>query len=135
MEKDGTMQRRTFFRRLFGSLGAVVASQSVGAADRSVLIQESPIAGFQFHRGDAIWPSLIVGQELVLVRESSNSHDPDAVAIYFQEEQLGYVPRGDNRAIAQMLYRGEKLEARIRQCVDQGDPWEPGRITISLENV
>lgn len=134
-ERTGIMQRRTFFRRLFGSLGAVVASQSVGAADRSVLIQESPIAGFQFHRGDAIWPSLIVGQELKLVRESSNTHDPDAVAIYFQEEQLGYVPRGDNRAIAQMLDRGENLEARISKLLVEGDPWERVRITISLENV
>ena len=131
-ERTGIMQRRTFFRRLFGSLGAAVASKSVGAADRSVLIQESPIAGFQFHRGDAIWPSLIVGQELNLVRESSNTHDPDAVAIYFQEEQLGYVPRGDNRAIAQMLDRGESLEARISKLLVEGDPWERVRITITL---
>ena len=128
------MQRRTFFRRLFGSVGAAVASKSVGTEDRSVLIQESPIAGFQFHRGDAMWPSLIVGQELRLVRESSNTHDPDAVAIYFQEEQLGYVPRGDNRAIAQMLDRGESLEARISKLLVDGDPWERIRITITLLN-
>lgn len=126
------MQRRTFFSRLFGSLGAAVVTQSIGAADRSVLIQESPIAGFQFHRGDAIWPSLVVGQELVLVRESSNSHDPDAVAIYFRKEQLGYVPRGDNRAVAQMLDRGENLEARISKLLVDGDPWERIRITITL---
>ena len=126
------MQRRTFFRRLFGSLGAAVTSQRVGAADRSVLIQESPIAGFQFHRGDAIWPSLSVGQELVLVRESSNTHDPDAVAIYFQEEKLGYVPRGDNKAIAQMLDGGETLEARISKLLVEGNPWERIRISITL---
>ena len=126
------MKRRTFFRRLFGSLGATVASPAIGGEDRSVLIQESPIAGFQFHRGDAIWSSLDVGEELKLVRESSNSHDPDAVAVYFNEHQLGYVPRGDNRAIAQMLDRGESLEARISNLLTEGDPWERIRITISL---
>ena len=126
------MQRRTFFRRLFGSLGAAVASQSVSAVDRSVLIQESPIAGFQFHHGDAIWTSLGVGQKLELVRESSNIHDSDAVAIYFQKKQLGYVPRGDNRAIAQLLDRGENLEARISKLLVDGDPWERIRITITL---
>ena len=131
-ERTGTMQRRTFFRRLFGSVGAAVASKSVGTEDRSVLIQESPIAGFQFHRGEAMWASLIVGQELKLVRDSSNTHDPDAVAIYFQEEQLGYVPRGDNRAIAQMLDRGESLEARISKLLVDGDAWERIRITITL---
>ena len=132
MERDGIIKRRTFFRRLFGSLGAAVASPPVGAEDRSVLIQESPIAGFQFHRGDKIWQSLGVGEELTLVRESSNTHDPDAVALYFHEDKLGYVPRGDNRAIAQMLDRGESLEARISKLLVEEDPWERIRITISL---
>ena len=126
------MKRRTFFRRLFGSLGATVASPTIGAEDRSVLIQESPIAGFQFHSGDAIWSSLDVGEELTLVRESSNTHDPDAVAVYYHEDMLGYVPRGDNRAIAQMLDRGESLEARISKLLIEEDPWERIRITISL---
>jgi hypothetical protein len=126
------MKRRTFFRRLFGSLGAAVTGQPIGAKDRSVLIQESPIAGFQFHRGDAIWSSLDVGEALTLVRESSNTHDPDAVAVYFHEEKLGYVPRGENGAIAQMLDRGESLEARISKLLVKEDPWERIRITISL---
>ena len=126
------VKRRTFFRRLFGSLGATVASPPIGAEDRSVLIQESPIAGFQFHRGDSIWPSLDVGEELKLVRESSNTHDPDAVAVYFHDQQLGYVPRGENGAIAQMLDRGENLEARISKLLTEGDPWERIRFTIFL---
>jgi hypothetical protein len=126
------MQRRTFFRRLFGSLGAAVASPPVAAAGRSVLIQESPIAGFQFHRGDAIWSSLGVGEELKLVRESSNPHDDDAVAVYFQKEKLGYVPRSENGAVAQMLDRGESLEARISKLVTAEDPWERIRISIIL---
>ena len=126
------MKRRTFFRRLFGTLGATVASPPIGAEDRSVVIQESPIAGFQFHHGDAIWPALDIGEELALVRESSNTHDPDAVAVYFHEQQLGYVPRGDNHAIAQMLDRGESLEARISKLLAEGDPWERIRISISL---
>ena len=126
------MKRRTFFRRLFGSLGAAATSPPIGAEDRSVLIQGSPIAGFQFHRGDAIWSSLDVGEELTLLRESSNTHDPDAVAVYFHEQMLGYVPRGDNHAIAQMLERGESLEARISKLLVDEDPWERIRISISL---
>ena len=126
------MQHRTFFRRLFGSLGAAVASPPVAAAGRSVLIQESPIAGFQFHRGDEIWSSLSVGEELKLVRESSNPHDDDAVAVYFQKDKLGYVPRSENGAIAQMLDRGESLEARISKLMIEEDPWERIRFTVTL---
>jgi hypothetical protein len=126
------MKRRTFFRRLFGGLGAAVTTPAVGADDRAVLIQESPIAGFQFHRGDAIWASLGVGEKLALVRESPNTHDPDAVAVYFQDDKLGYVPRAENSAIAQMLDRGETLEARISKLMIEEDPWERIRFTVSL---
>ena len=132
MEKNWTMKRRTFFRRLFGSLGATVASPHVGAESRSVLIQESPIAGFQFHSGDAIWPSLAAGEELKLVREPSNAHDPDAVAVFFRDQQLGYVPRGENGAIAQMLDRGETLEASITKLHVTDDPWDRVRFSVFL---
>jgi hypothetical protein len=130
--KAQAMQRRTFFRRLFGSLGAAVTGAPLGAADRSVVIQECQIAGFQFHRGDAIWSSLTLGDELSVIREASNEHDADAVAVYFQDQKLGYVPRGENHAIAQMLDRGESLEACITKLMAGEDPWERIRISISL---
>ena len=129
-KKEKTMQRRKFFRALFGGIGAAIASRHVLAGDSTVLIQESPIAGFQFHRGNAIWPSLCVGEKLSLVRESFNEHDRDAVAVYFNNEKLGFVPRQENRAIAQMLDRGENLEARIASAMDEEDPWR--RIGISI---
>lgn len=127
------MKRRTFFQRLFGSLGAAVASPVVVAGNRTVLIQESPVAGFQFHSGDTVWASLAVGEPLELVREPSNSHDPDAVAVYFQENKLGYVPRGENRAVAQMLDRGEKLAATISRLSVDDDPWQRVRFSVFLD--
>ena len=126
------MKRRTFFRRLFGSLGAAATGAAIAVESRSVLIQESPVAGFEFHEGDAIWPSLAVGAKLALMREATNSHDPDAVAVYFQNNKLGYVPRTENRAIAGMLDRGENLEARISGLLMEEDPWERVRFTVYL---
>ena len=127
-----TMKRRTFFQRLLGSLGAVAVSPTIGASPRSVLIQESPIAGFQFHRGDAIWESLTAGAQLSLVREPSNAHDPDAIAVFFKDEMLGYVPRAENRAVAQMLDRGERLEASISELWLSENPRERVLMTITL---
>lgn len=126
------MKRRTFFRRLFGSLGAAAAISAFSTPARSVLIQESPIAGFQFHQGDAIWSALVKGAALKLVREQSNVHDPDAVAVYFQDKKLGYVPRTENLAVAQMMDRGVELEARISKLAVGQDPWERIRFKVSL---
>ena len=126
------MKRRTFFKQLFGSIGVAATGATIAVKTQSVLIQESPIAGFQFHEGDAIWPSLAVGEKLALLREATNTHDPDAVAVYFQNNKLGYVPRAENSAIAQMLDRGETLEAKISRLSMEEDPSERVRFTVFL---
>ena len=126
------MERRTFIHGLLGGIGAGPMTHHAHARDRSVLIQESPFAGFQFHLGEAIWPDLQVGEAVSLIRESFNRHDRDAVAVYFGNDKLGYVPRAENRTIAQMLDRGERLEARITELVEDSDPWNRIRIGIFL---
>ena len=96
------------------------------------LLQESPVAGFQHHRGVAIWPFLQEGEKLNLVRESINQYDPNAVAVYFRNDKLGYLPRRENATIAQMLDRGERLDARIVRLLDEENPWRRVRCQVSL---
>jgi hypothetical protein len=131
MKEEGKMQRRTFFRWLLAGLGAAAATPLVGAGNRSILIQESPLAGFPFYAGALIWPSLSVGDEMRLVREASNVHDSNAVAVYVHDEQLGYVPRVENTTVSRMLDQGERLEARISELSAE-DAWEQIRFTVSL---
>ena len=126
------MKRRAFFRRILGSFGVVATVPSVAGAGRSVLIQESPIAGFQFHGGEAIWPSLTVGKELTLTREPDNENDPDAVAIYLGDDKLGYVPRSENGVVANLLDQGEIVEASICRLMLDEDPWQRVRFRVYL---
>mgnify|MGYP001554129295 FL=1 len=97
-----------------------------------ILLQESPVAGFQHHRGLAIWPFLREGEKLNLVRESVNQHDRNAVAVYFRNDKLGYVPQRENATLAQMLDRGEKLDAQIIRLLEEENPWRRVRIQVSL---
>jgi hypothetical protein len=78
-------------------------------------LQVSSVAGFHYHRAIGVWSFLREGEELKLVREPQNPFDPAAVAIYFRNDKLGYVPRGENDRLAGMLDRGERLSARIRR--------------------
>ena len=126
------MKRRNFIQVLVGGLGGALATRHVHARRDAVLLQESQVAGFEHYRGDAVWPALQVGDKLSLVRESANAHDSDAVAVYCGGDQLGYVPQLENRAIAQMLDRGERLEARITKLDSDGHPWHRVRMSISL---
>jgi len=74
---------------------------------------ELPLAGFRHHRAAGIWPFLRPGLELRLRREPWNRHDPQAVAVYYRQEKLGYLPRTDNTTIARWLDQGRGLRASI----------------------
>ncbi|MEN8214209.1 MAG: HIRAN domain-containing protein, partial [Pseudomonadota bacterium] len=126
------MQRRRFFQTLFGGMGAAILGRHSQARESSTLLQESPVAGFQYYRGNAIWPFLREGEKLSLVRESFNGHDRDAVAVYFRNDKLGFVPHRENSTIAQMLDRGDHLNARIIRLLDDNNPWRKVRIGIFL---
>jgi hypothetical protein len=87
-------------------------------------LQTSPVAGFQYNHGEALWPQLAVGQTLQLVRETNNKYDDRAVRVEWQGRKLGYIPRLDNAAVSQLMDRGEGLDAEIACLNESRNPWE-----------
>ena len=127
------MQRRSFIQALLGfalypSVGR--ASPKPQTEPARILIQESPLAGFQYHQGEIAWSHLRPSQPLRLVREPDNRHDPRAVAVYWRETKLGYVPRTENTAVAQLLDHGQTLEARIATLKQDPNPWRRLRFAV-----
>ena len=102
---------------------ACVALQAAQPGTR-ILVQSSPVAGYQFHEGKQVWSQLKVGDPLILVREPANPHDARAVRVEWNGHMLGYVPRAENDAVARQLDRGNKLEARIVRLTKHRDPWK-----------
>lgn len=98
-----------------------------------ILIQSSPVAGFQFHDGKRLWDQLKVGDALTLVREPGNPHDARAVRVEWNGHMLGYVPRAENDAVARQLDRGNKLEARIVRLTRHRDPWKRIEFEVFLQ--
>lgn len=128
------MKRRTFLNSLLGGigLGVLVRPARAHIPSSNILIQESPLAGFQHHKGEHLWSFLQPGEPLRLVRETTNTYDANAVAVYFRGDKLGYVPRRENAAVAQMLDRGQRLEARIVRLLDEPNPWRRVRFSVEL---
>lgn len=103
---------------------------SARAESIRVLVQSSPLAGFQFYAGRALWDEMKVGDRLVLVREPENPHDARAVRVEWRGRKLGYLPRAENRAVAEEMDRGGRVEARIARLLRHRDPWQ--RILIDV---
>ena len=99
-------------------------------AQAHILLQDSPLAGFQYHAGKRLWDEMKIGDALELVREPDNPYDAKAVRVDWRGQKLGYLPRRENADIARLMDRGAKLEARITRLVESRDPWQRVRFEI-----
>jgi hypothetical protein len=97
-----------------------------------ILLQDSPVAGFQYHAGKAVWPQMRVGDALTLVREPDNRHDARAVRVEWQGRKIGYVPRRENADVARLMDGGQRLAARITRLAEVRDPWSRVRFEILI---
>lgn len=64
------------------------------------------LAGFTYWDGVEAFDKLKIGLKLRFERELDNKYDPKAVAIYFEEYKLGYIPRANNSEIAKLCEQG-----------------------------
>jgi hypothetical protein len=122
------MPSRRFSLALLLALGLTPAwAQSV-----KILVQSSPLAGFQFYAGREVWDEMKEGDPLTLVREPSNRHDANAIRVEWRGRKLGYVPRAENAAIAAAMDRGARVEARVARLYRHRDPWRRIRFEVFL---
>jgi hypothetical protein len=87
-----------------------------------ILLQDSPLAGFQCHAGKTLWPQMQIGDALALVREPNNPHDARAVRVEWRGHMTGYVPRRENADVARLMDGGHVLVARITRLTEVRDP-------------
>lgn len=133
------MQRRIFLMSLVKAISALslltLAEKPSSATvpdNQEILLQTSPVAGFQFYDGDRLWTALRPNDPLQLVPEPENPHDDQAVKVMWNNNQLGYLPRRDNTAISQMLIHNQPLITRIGELKQSTDPWARMKMKIYL---
>lgn len=93
------------------------------------------IAGFTFWEGCRAFFELKVGKSLKLIREHDNRFDPCAVAIYYKEYKLGYIPRTENQTIAQFLDLGytDIFDVRIQRLSPDEHPEKQVGVVVFLK--
>jgi HIRAN domain-containing protein len=110
------------------ALCATALSWAEGATAR-IVVQDSPLAGFQYYDGKTLWEDMKPGESLTLRREPENPHDANAIRIEWKGRVLGYVPRRANSDLARQMDHGAAVEARITELVRHRN----GRNRVSYE--
>jgi len=117
-------------RLILGPILGLAVSLTALAGDVRILVQSSPLAGFRYYAGEALWQDMREGDRLTLVREADNPHDANAVRIEWRGQKLGYLPRAENRAVATAIDNGDAVDARIATLRQHRNPWQ--RVLIEV---
>ncbi|HEY1977407.1 MAG TPA: helicase-related protein [Candidatus Baltobacteraceae bacterium] len=78
------------------------------------------IAGVSFEGRQDVLAGLREGVELELRREPENAHDPNAIAVFYGNLQLGFIKRAIAKHIAPVIDGGEPYRARIASLTGGG---------------
>lgn len=74
------------------------------------------------------------GDPLNLMRENNNSFDHYAIALYWQQNKLGYIARTDNKVLAKLIDAGYNLQAKVTKVETHPDGLNPEiRFWIGME--
>lgn len=93
------------------------------------------VAGFMYWDGCEAFSRLEIGTKLELVREADNRHDADAVAIYFKDYKLGFIPGSENGVFAQFLDMGhvDLFDVRVARLCPDSHPERQVLINIYIK--
>ena len=93
------------------------------------------VAGFTHYDGCVVFNELKIGTPLQLVREDENAYDHDAVAIFYGNTHIGYVPSSKNEQLTSMLDLGHSdlFEVYVQSIDPTAHPEEQVHIGIFVK--
>jgi len=82
------------------------------------------LAGFSHWNGIFLFSKLQIGTELRIQAEPENRYDSDAVAVFFEDKKIGYIPRRENSEIAKFCRQGyaDIFDVRINRISPAENP-------------
>ena len=94
------------------------------------------IAGFNYCDGVDVFENLKIGTPLSLKAEPENPYDPEAVAIYYLDTKIGFVPRAENTLIRKFLNLGytDLFEVKINQMSPFSHPERQVRVMVRIKD-
>jgi hypothetical protein len=88
------------------------------------------VAGFRYYDGPRVIGEMKKGDYLILKRNSSNRFDTNALAVFWNEHMVGYIPKRKNRLLSHLIDNRHHFSARVYRLNRDAEPWEALEIEI-----
>jgi len=117
-----------------GLLGALSKGAfSLNVFSREILVLECLAAGTSFRKLDKVQDDLKETVHLEMKREGKNEFDEFAIALWFQNTKVGYIPRQKNEVLARLMDAGKQFYATISANEMEGN-WLKLEIKVILKD-
>ena len=127
------MNRLDFIKTLgLASSGLILPTNLLGKS--LVKIYDNYIRGVQYYSYSSVKELLKEGDRLSLKHESENIYDSFAVAVYYEECKLGYLPAYENIVLANMLDAKVELTALVSK-LQPNSSYQPIALEVFAELV
>ncbi len=87
---------------------------ALGLPKREIFLLDIVVAGTTFCPiVQELVPTLLPDTVLRMVRQPQNEYDENAIAIYYEEYRIGYVPQELNLVISRLMDAGKEFYVRV----------------------
>jgi hypothetical protein len=127
------MKRSQFISNLLALGGLNLLPANVFKCYKKYYLLQFFVAGFRFYKGMELLESMNEGDLLELVREHENEHDECAIALYWNNEKIGFIPREENMILSRLIDANALgLIAEITHLNKEVQPWENVHVAVSF---
>lgn len=94
------------------------------------------IAGFSYYDGALVFPKLKIGTKLSMKLDRKNRYDHHAIAIYYKDHKLGFVPRTENKFLHKLLSVGlsNNIQFVVQRVSKSEHPENQIQVVVHLIN-
>ncbi|MGG7036326.1 MAG: HIRAN domain-containing protein [Flavobacterium sp.] len=125
------MTRGNFLRNLIGFYGIASLPLEMVKQYQKVYLLQCFVRGFQYYEGPKIINQINTSGLLEMVREPDNKYDPCAIALYFNNKKIGFIPMESNEVLSVLLdTKLLNLQAEITHIKPNAADWESIYVAI-----
>jgi hypothetical protein len=112
-----------------GLLAALSNGQlSIDVFKKEIMVLECMVAGTSFRKLEKVEAELISKVQLEMKREGKNEFDAFAIALYFRDVKVGYIPKDKNEVISRLMDAGKAFYSTI-----QAREWEGNWLRLDVK--